>query len=71
MKHALNRFLFDSNVPVMIDGTGLQPDPDLATRNLERAKQVIARMGAKWCCWNPRAAENDMQTYAAHSHTEE
>jgi hypothetical protein len=61
MKHALNRFLFDNNVPVMIDGTGLQPDPDLATRNLERAKQVIHKMGKKWCCWNPRNDAKEIQ----------
>jgi hypothetical protein len=49
----LKQFLFDNHNPVIIDGSGLQPDPELAARNLERAKEVIKRMGARHCLYNP------------------
>ena len=58
---AMNRFLFDRQDATLLDGTGLQPDPELAARNLARAKQVIARLGPKWCCFNERV-EHDVQT---------
>jgi gas vesicle protein len=50
-------FLFDRMDAPMIDGTGIQPDPELMQRNLDRAKEVIARMGSKWCCWQDRDTE--------------
>jgi len=50
----LERFMFDRIDAPMIDGTGIQPDPELMQRNVERAKEVIARMGSKWCCWIDR-----------------
>jgi len=68
---AMNRFLFDRQDATLLDGTGLQPDPELAARNLARAKQVIARLGSKWCCFNERAAQDQDDMRAAHSHTEE
>jgi hypothetical protein len=74
MKRLLMTFLFDQHAPIMIDGTGLQPDPELVKRNQQRAQQAIAAMGPKYCCYRASnddlAAENDMATYAAHSHNE-
>ena len=67
----IRSFLFDRFDPLMIDGTGIQPDPELAARNLERAKKVIAGMGSKWCCWNPREAGEEELMQSAHSHTVE
>ena len=68
----IRSFLFDRFDPLMIDGTGIQPDPELAQRNMERAKKVIAGMGPKWCCWNPtREAGEEELAQSAHSHTGE
>jgi len=50
----LNRFLFDRQDAVMIDGTGIHPDPELVARNAERAREIIQKMGPKWCCWQDR-----------------
>lgn len=46
---AINRFVYGVMDSMVIDGTGLQPDPELSARNLERAREVIAKMGKKWC----------------------
>jgi hypothetical protein len=46
-------FIYDQDGNRLIDVSGIEPDPELVQRNLERAKEVIAQMGKKWCCWNP------------------
>jgi hypothetical protein len=46
-------FLFDRMDAPVIDGRGIDPDPELLQRNLERAKAISKQMGSKWCCWNP------------------
>lgn len=63
------RLYFDE----FIDAAGIEPDPELAARNLERAKEVIRKMGSKYCCYEPinRAAQDEEDTLAAHSHTGE
>jgi len=60
---AMNRFLFDRQDATLLDGTGLQPDPELAARNLERAKQVIARLGPKWCAHRANSPITRKQEY--------
>lgn len=70
MRRAFNAFMFDRMDAPLLDGTGLQPDPELAARNQQRVQKIIAAMGAKWCCFSMRQAEDEMQTLAAHSHTE-
>ena len=54
----LNRFLYDRMDAPVIDGKGIQPDPELAARNLERAREVIAKMGSKWCCFLEKDTES-------------
>ena len=49
----LDSFMFDRMDAPVIDGVGIEVDPELMQRNLGRAKEVIAQMGKKWCCWNP------------------
>jgi hypothetical protein len=44
-------FMFDRMDAPVIDGRGIQPDPELMQRNLERAKEIIKTMGSRWCCW--------------------
>jgi hypothetical protein len=58
-----DNFLVDRMDAPVIDGQGLAPDPDLVQRNLERAKQVIAAMGQKWCLHpNYKRAANEHGT---------
>jgi hypothetical protein len=56
-----NNFLFDRMDAPVLDGTGLQPDPDLTQRNLERARAIIKAMGPKWCCWLDRDSDAGRQ----------
>lgn len=87
LKKALHSWIFNQGYPQMVDGLGLQPDPELAARNQQRVRAAIKTMGRKYCCFNEnapitliggdplfdideRAAENDSQEQAAHSHTE-
>jgi anti-anti-sigma regulatory factor len=49
----VSRFLYDYMDSIVLDGQGVQPDPELAARNLVRAREVIKRMGEKWCLHNP------------------
>lgn len=57
----LTRFLYEQADASLIDGRGIQPDPELAARNLERAREVIKAMGSKWCCYLPdRDAEEEL-----------
>lgn len=68
----LENFLYDRWDAILIDGTGLQPDPELAARNLQRAREVIKQMGSKWCCYVEKrdpAGENELML-SSHSHTE-
>ena len=71
MNSLLRRFIYDYRAPLYIDGTGIQPDADLMQRNQERVAKVIAGMGPKYCLWNDRAAQDQDDMRAAHSHTEE
>ena len=81
------RFLYDAADACMIDGLGLPINAEADARNRERAKEVIARMGPKWCCYRApdrltnedesRAAndamdaQNEMDTHSANNYTEE
>jgi len=57
----MHKFLYERADAALIDGTGLQPDPELAARNLERARDVIKAMGSRWCCYLPdRDAEEEL-----------
>ena len=49
----LDSFMFDRMDAPVIDGTGIQPDPELMQRNLDRAKELIKQLGRRYCCWNP------------------
>lgn len=71
MRVAAYRFLYDAADACLIDGYGLHPDPELAARNLARARQTIARMGSRWCLFNEQAAQDQDDERAAQSHTEE
>lgn len=55
----LHRFLYEQADSAVIDGNGLQPDPELTARNLERAKEVIEKMGAKWVFYKPMRREKE------------
>jgi len=73
MNRLLRQFIFDRADAALIDGYGLQPDPELAARNLERAREIIKQMGPRWVCYRPindqaRQAQDD--TWAAHSRDE-
>jgi hypothetical protein len=72
---AMHRFVYGMLDSIVVDGYGLQPDPDLAARNYQRAQEVIKRMGSKYCCHRPindLDAELDQElTQAANSHGEE
>lgn len=45
-----NRFMFDDPAPLMVDGTGLQADPDTLARVRDRQRAVREAMGPKWIC---------------------
>lgn len=53
----IDRFIYGTPDAYLIDGTGLNPDPELTARNLARAKEVIRKLGPKWCLYNPRRKE--------------
>jgi hypothetical protein len=60
---ALHRFLYEKADSHVIDGLGLQPDPELAARNLARAKEVIAKMGNRWCL-HPDAVSTNQRRFS-------
>ena len=43
-------FLYDEKTPKMLDGTGLQADPDVIARTRARQDAVREKMGMKWIC---------------------
>lgn len=65
---AVNRFIYGVLDAPMLDGTGLQPDPELTARNLKRARKIIRRMGSKWCMYNPRALKEFVCPYCGTEH---
>lgn len=74
MRKAIARFLFDDGQPVMVDGSGITPDPELAARNAARIEAARVSLGPRWLCWPKQADEEARQAYenecAAHSWTE-
>lgn len=73
MKRTFNAFLFDRIDAPLLDGTGLQPDPELAARNLARARELIKQMGPKWICYSAQANRDGEEELmmSAQSHTGE
>jgi hypothetical protein len=72
----VHRFIYERLDALVLDGTGMQPDPELAARNLVRAREAIKKMGDRWCLYNPRppidiAACNEQAEQAANSYTVE
>jgi hypothetical protein len=43
------RFFYDAVDVALIDHLDVQTDPDQDERNRQRAREVIERMGEKWC----------------------
>jgi hypothetical protein len=44
------RFLFDDPAPALIDGTGMQADPETVARVRARQAQARDSMGDRWLC---------------------
>lgn len=68
-----DRSYIDALIPVRaFDGLSIDPDPELASRNAAKAKQLIHELGAKYCCYVDKrdpAGENELML-SSHSHTE-